>query len=140
MMPDMLLQAAALMRRSKTCLIGSIDCHGYPAIRAMLQPREMDAMKSVYFSTNSSSQHIAQYKENANASIYFYDCDVFQGLLLRGKMQVSTDQRLRDRLWRDGDNMYYKLGKSDPDYSVMTFTATNGRWYDNFTSVDFLLG
>ena len=130
-------KALRLMAACGTCLVGSIDANGYPAIRAMLHPREMDGMKNVFFSTNTSSSHVAEFQACDKAALYFYDPNLFQGLLLRGHMAVSTDQPLRDRLWRDGDNVYYQLGVTDPDYSIMLFTAENGRWYENFTSQDF---
>jgi general stress protein 26 len=40
-------------------------------------------------------------------------------------------------IWREGDTMYYKQGVTDPDYCVLRFTATRGRYYANFSSQDF---
>ena len=124
-------KALSLIGRSKTCVVGSIDANGFPAIRAMLQPRIQDGMNQLIFGTNTSSLHVGEYSSNPAATVYFYDPQLFQGLLLRGRMEVSTDQALRDSIWRDGDDIYYKLGPMDPDYCVMLFTADNGRWYEN---------
>lgn len=33
--------------------------------------------------------------------------------------------------------MYYKDGVIDPDYCVLKFTATKGKYYSNFRSEDF---
>jgi general stress protein 26 len=52
-------------------------------------------------------------------------------------MEVLQDQPTRDRIWRDGDEMYYPMGVTDPDYCVLKFTADNGRMYENFHSYDF---
>jgi general stress protein 26 len=57
--------------------------------------------------------------------------------MLKGTMAVLQDQPTRDRIWRDGDEMYYPLGITDPDYCVLKFTAANGRMYENFHSYDF---
>jgi general stress protein 26 len=57
--------------------------------------------------------------------------------MLRGTMEVLQDQPTKDRIWRDGDTMYYSLGVTDPDYCVLKFTAENGRMYENFKSYDF---
>jgi general stress protein 26 len=57
--------------------------------------------------------------------------------MLKGKMEVRQDQQTRDRIWRDGDEMYYPLGVTDPDYCVLKFTADNGRMYETFKSYDF---
>jgi general stress protein 26 len=80
---------------------------------------------------------VQQYLKNPKASIYFYDTRFFKGLMLRGTMEVLTDQPTKDRIWRDGDIMYYALGVTDPDYCVLKFTTANGRLYENFKSFDF---
>ncbi|MDR1757408.1 MAG: pyridoxamine 5'-phosphate oxidase, partial [Bacteroidales bacterium] len=41
---------------------------------------------------------------------------------------------------QDGDTMYYKGGVTDPDYCVLKFTATKGRFYCNFKHIDFEVG
>lgn len=43
----------------------------------------------------------------------------------------------KERIWQDGDTMYYKEGVTDPDYCVLKFTAVKGRYYSNFKSEDF---
>jgi general stress protein 26 len=40
-------------------------------------------------------------------------------------------------IWREGDTLYYKQGVTDPDYCVLRFTATHGRYYADFSSQDF---
>ena len=129
----------SLLVRSDTCLVTSIDEKGYPTVRAMLKPREITGMKTFAFGTNTSSRHVGHYQSVDKASLYFYDPQLFQGLLFRGRMETTSRQELRDGLWRDGDNVYYQLGPTDPDYCVMLFTADNGRWYENLHSLDFTI-
>ena len=136
---DIEIKALALMARSDICVVSSIDANGFPATRAMLNRRDYTGMKQIYFSTNTSSQHVMEYRDNPAASVYFHDPQLFQGLLLRGRMEVSTDQQLKNNLWRDGDNIYYQLGPTDPDYCVMLFTASNGRWYEDLGKHDFIV-
>jgi general stress protein 26 len=52
-------------------------------------------------------------------------------------MQVLKDAASKEMIWRDGDNVYYSLGVTDPDYCVLKFTAISGRYYANFKSEDF---
>lgn len=40
-------------------------------------------------------------------------------------------------IWKEGDEMYYPQGVSDPDYCVLKFTAHEGRYYSNFRSETF---
>ena len=57
--------------------------------------------------------------------------------MLRGTMTVLTDRKSKQMIWRDGDELYYKNGVTDPDYCVLLFTAQDGRYYHDFQSEDF---
>ena len=56
---------------------------------------------------------------------------------LVGAMEVLTDAKTKEMVWRDGDTQYYAGGVADPDYCVLKFTARKGRYYSNFKSEDF---
>ncbi len=129
--------ALSIIEKSRTSLIGSVDEDGFPNVKAMLRPRERDGLKTVFFSTNTSSMRVAQFLKNEKASLYFYDPDYFRGIMLKGSMEVITEQSIKERIWRDGDTMYYKKGVTDPDYCVLKFTATSGRLYGDFKSKTF---
>ena len=131
--------ALNLIESCKTVTIGSVDENGYPCIKAMLAPREIHGVKEIYFSTNTSSLRVSQFLKNSKASLYFYNEITFEGVQLSGEMTVITDQKMKDRIWRDGDTLYYKLGVTDPDYCVLHFKAKNGRFYSNFSSTDFVI-
>jgi general stress protein 26 len=74
---------------------------------------------------------VKQYRENPNASIYFYHKGIikYEGLMLLGKMEVLTDQNIKSELWRPGDRIFYKKGVTAPDYCVLKFSASKGRYY-----------
>lgn len=57
--------------------------------------------------------------------------------MLVGKMEVLTDQETKDKLWQKGDTLFYKGGKTDPDYCVLKFTAEKGRYYCDLKSESF---
>jgi general stress protein 26 len=134
---DFIKAGLSIVARSSKAIIASVDEDGFPNLKAMLKPRENDGLKVFYFTTNTSSMRVKQYLKNPKASIYFYDTRFFKGLMLKGTMEVLQDQPIRDRIWRDGDEMYYPLGVTDPDYCVLKFTAAIGRMYENFHSYDF---
>lgn len=123
--------------KQKTVYLGSIDHDGFPNIKAMLQPRKREGIKTFYFSTNTSSMRVSQYKENERACIYFCDRRFFRGVMLRGTMEVLTDQAIKEEMWQEGDTMYYPGGVSDPDYCILRFNALSGRYYSNFHSEEF---
>jgi general stress protein 26 len=134
---DLIKVGLKIVDSSKQTIIASVDGNGFPNLKAMLQPREHDGLKIFYFTTNTSSMRVKQYLNNPKASIYFYDGRLFLGLMLRGTMEVLQDQSTKERIWRDGDTMYYPSGVTDTDYCVLKFTTDNGRLYQNFTSTDF---
>ena len=125
--------------KQKVSFICSIDNEGYPNVKAMLKPRKMNGLTEFYFSTNTSSMRVKQYQNNPNASIYFYRKGLIKyvGIMLKGKMEVLTDQETKNMIWKKGDTMFYKKGVTDPDYCVLKFTATSGRYYCDLKTESF---
>jgi general stress protein 26 len=120
-------------------IISSIDKEGFPNTKAMLPPRKREGIKHIYFTTNTSSMRVSQYRENNRAAIYFFDKRFYRGVMLRGTMEILEDRESKEMIWRDGDEMYYPLGVTDPDYCVLKFTSIDGRYYSNFKSNNFVV-
>ena len=120
-------------------MIGSIDDKGCPNMKAMLKPRKRAGLKEFYFSTNTSSMRVSQYKANPKACIYFYHKGLirYTGVMLTGEMEVLTDQETKNMIWKKGDTMFYKKGVTDPDYCVLKFTAASGRYYCDLKTESF---
>ncbi|KAI4453936.1 serine hydroxymethyltransferase [Holotrichia oblita] len=132
------VKKAALITSSTSDKTGSIDENGFPNMKAMLMPRKMVGIKEFWFTTNTSSMRVAQYRKNPKACIYFYDKKfLYHGVMLTGIMEVLEDAASKEMIWKFGDTMYYKQGVTDPDYCVLKFTATAGRYYHAFKSEDF---
>ena len=127
--------------KQKVGFICSIDDENYPNVKAMLKPRKRIELKEFYFSTNTSSMRVNQYKNNSNASIYFYHKGLIKyvGVMLKGKMEVLTDQKTKNMIWKKGDTIFYKKGKTDPNYCVLKFTATSGRYYCDLKTENFYI-
>ena len=138
-MRDSVKTIGGIIDRSGTAMIGSVDGEGFPNMKAMLPPRKREGISEFYFTTNTSSMRVKQYLENPKASIYFYDKRFYRGVMLKGTMEVLTDSKSKEEIWREGDEIYYPLGVTDSDYCVLKFTAQSGRYYSNFRSEDFLV-
>ena len=113
--------------------------NGFPWTKAMLKPRKREGIKTFYFTTNTFSIRVAQYKANPKASIYFCDAKGFKGMMLRGTMEVLTDAASKEMIWHNGDEQYYPGGVTDPNYCVLKFTATDGRFYSDFYPRSFVI-
>ncbi len=126
-----------IIDKQTVAFLGSVDQDGFPNIKAMLQPRKREGICTFYFTTNTSSMRVAQFRKNDHACIYFCDRRFFKGVMLKGTVEVLTDPASKEMIWLPGDTMYYKEGVTDPDYCVLKFTAFSGRYYSAFKSEDF---
>ena len=126
------------IQKQKTAFIASVDEDGFPNMKAMFAPRKIEG-NCFYFSTNTSSMRVRQFRKNPKASIYFYQRGRFkyEGLMLAGTMEVLQDDKIRKEIWRMGDTLFYKEGVTDPDYCVLKFTAEKGRYYCDLKTVSF---
>ena len=129
----------SLIDKQSVALISSIDKDDFPNTKAMLPPRYREGISVFYFTTNTSSMRVSQYRKNPKACIYFCDKRFFRGVMLKGRMEVLEDTASKEMIWRDGDERYYPQGVTDPDYCVLKFTAESGRYYSNFKSETFLV-
>lgn len=129
-----------LIDKQSVSYISSVDEEGFPNTKAMLPPRKREGIRVFYFTTNTSSRRVAQYRKNPKACIYFCDRRFYRGVMLKGTMEVLEDTKTKEEIWREGGTQYYPEGVTDPDYCVLRFTAETGRFYSSFKSEDFPVG
>lgn len=128
-----------LIDKQKIAFIASIGDDGFPNMKAMLPPRKREGIKVFYFTTNTSSVRVAQFRKDPKASLYFYDKRFFRGVMLKAMAEVLEDHQSKEMIWQDGDAQYYSKGVTDPDYCVLRFTVQSARFYSNFKSENFEL-
>lgn len=122
-----------------TAFVASADEAGYSCMKAMLAPRVREGLRVFYFTTDTHSMRVAQYRRNSRAGIYCCDEERFVGVMLCGEMETLTDAASREAVWRDGDTEYDPLGVDDPDDCVLRFTARGGRTYAGCQSENFTI-
>ena len=125
-----------LRENAQVAYVGSVSEAGFPQIKGMLVI-EHDSMKVHYFSTNTSSRRVAQFRANPKACVYYVDDtkDQYRGALFTGTMEVCTDRETKEFLWREGDEIYYPKGIDDEDYCVYRFTAETVNYYYGLSNV-----
>lgn len=129
-----------LVRRSKVCILGSVDVNGYPNSKAMLRPRKILGVKTFYLPTSIKSEHVLQINSNPRVSLYFYKRWFgFKGVLLIGNAEIITDTDVKEMLWEKKDLKLFAAGATDPDYCALKFTCTNGRIFSNRDSQNFVV-
>ena len=118
----------ALRENSPIAYVCSINEEGYPQVKGMLV-LEFDSVEVQYFSTNTSSRRVGQFRKNPKASVYYCNEVDYKGALFTGTIEVCTDRKSRELLWRDGCEIYYPKGIDDEDYCVLKFTADTVNYY-----------
>ena len=134
-----LRQLERFVQKRRVAFLASVDEQGFPNLKAMLRPRRRQGLTTFYFSTNTSSLRVAQYRTNPKASLYFYRKGLlrYEGLMLTGLMEVLEDPAIKQALWLPGDKLFYSKGVTDPDYCVLRFTAQKGRYYCDLKTHSF---
>jgi general stress protein 26 len=127
-----------LMNSCKFAMVGSNGEDGFPNIKSMTKI-ETEGLNKIWFSTNTSSKRVAQFRANPKASVYFTDPDNWTGLMLVGNMEVLEDDGTKQRFWSAGCEVYYPLGVTDPDYCILCFTAKWGNYYKSLSNTTFEL-
>lgn len=117
-----------LVGRSLFADLAYLDEGGTPTVRRVFCTWHK-GLGTHLISTNTSSRHVGALLKDSRASLYFADGETFEGLCLAGTAQVCTDPAHKELLWHDGDEKYYPLGVTDPDYCVIEFRAEKGRYY-----------
>ena len=124
-------QIYEFIARQKTSLISSVDEEGYPATRALIQPVLIED-NDIYFATYTSSRKVRHYRNNPKACVYFYEKGRnFQGVEIKGTMEVCTDQAIKQRFWKPFFNRFYRKGVKDPDYCILKFTGFEAQWFSS---------
>ena len=125
-----------LVANSRDAMACSIDENGFPNAKTMFR-RENEGLHTFWFSSNTSAIRTGQWLHQPKACIYFVDAEDFHGLMLTGLMQVCTDNETKLRFWMEGDEQYYPLGPTDPDYCILRFTAEKGNYYHGLQKLLF---
>ena len=117
-----------LVNTSRDVIVCSIDDKGFPNAKAMFRAGN-DGVRTFWFSTNTSSIRTGHFMQRPQACIYFLDSAGIHGVMFTGQMKVHSDNETKAAFWKDGQEIYYPLGPTDPDYSILSFTAERGNYY-----------
>lgn len=119
-----------LVDLSNDAIVSSVDSNNFPNVKAMFIAKH-EGIHTFWFSTNVSSNRFEQWEKCPNTGMYFCDSQRIHGLMLLGQMDIFTDNKTKANFWHEGDEKYYPLGPTDPDYCIMRFTAKKGNYWEN---------
>ena len=123
-------EISALVEASRDAIACSVDALGSPCAKSMFKAKN-EGIKTIWFSSNMSAERTQQWMKNSAACLYFPDPAHIHGLMLSGRMKVCTDDETKLAFWKEGDEQYYPLGPTDPDYCILCFSAQSGNYWSN---------
>ena len=133
-------QAEHLYKKVNTFMLSCVSSDGYPVTKAVVPSKYRESLKELYFCTNTSSNFVAEIIKNPKSNVYFYSRKIiwFKGCLLKGNMEVVTDMSVKEKYWQSiFKNAYPQKSFTDPDFCVLRFIPTSGRFYADFKLADF---
>jgi len=133
---DAITQILKLVEESRTIMLGTNGENGFPNIKTMTNSKH-EGYNKFWFSTRTSSMRVSQLKNDNRACIYFIDERNHNGLMLVGTVEILQDIESRKMLWSEGLKVYFPLGIEDPNYSVLYFTAKQGKYFNGLSNITF---
>lgn len=103
---------------------GERGMHARPMAVADLRP-DADA----YFVTSVDSPKVAEIEREPNVLLTFQSSDRFAAV--SGRVTVSRDRALVERLWKEPWKVWFPKGKDDPSIAVLKLDAEQGEYWDN---------
>ena len=139
-----------LIENADGVYLTTIDLEGFPQTRVVFNLRNKEQFPDydhifkehnedfmLIFGTNTSSTKINHIKANPKVSAYFRK--EWEGLMLKGVIEIVTDINIKKMIWQEDWDQYYQLGVEDPDYTVLRLLPKYGRYYHQLKIDEFEL-
>lgn len=136
-MHPLMQKVEKLICKQQVAFLTSVDEYGFPNTKALLIPKKVAQLKGLYFRTNLDSEKVSHFKRSSKACVYIYDNETFENAMLKGLVEVLEDITHKELLWEAGDEVFYPLGVSDPNYCVLKFHFLTGRYNYKQESFNF---
>lgn len=125
----LLSEAREVLDRCEEVTIASINEDGYP------RPVPVSIMKTedwnkIWMSTGASSIKTLEFMANPKAGLSYSSNG--DSVVMRGFVEIVTDDSLRKEMWKDWMINHFPGGPTDPDYVLLKFTGIDATlWINN---------
>jgi len=129
-----------LHKKVNTFFLTCVGSDDYPLTKAVVPGKHRESLNELYFCTNTSSKFASEISKNPKSNVYFYSRKIiwFKGCMLKGDMEIVTDMGIKEKYWQNiYKDAYPQKSFTDPDFCVLKFTPSSGRFYADFTLADF---
>ena len=137
--------ALDVMGRADMVVLATMGGEPYPRMRALFNLREAKRFPSladyqrdkglaVFLGTNTSSTKVRETGAEPWVSVYYMIPSEFKGICLSGK--AFPDAEARAAIWVEGWELYYPLGRGDPDYTMLRVDPVRARGWNSMSAFD----
>ncbi|HRX16301.1 MAG TPA: pyridoxamine 5'-phosphate oxidase family protein [Spirochaetota bacterium] len=139
-------KALEIIASAPSAVLTTINSDGYPESRALLNLRNALQYPSLsktinqlgdgsilIFTTNTGSSKMSQIINDNRVSVYYCLSESFQGVWVSGDIELISDPLEKATFWQPGWEIYYPLGKFDPDYAILSLDPRRIRLYENLS-------
>src|SRR5215510_8088648 len=128
-----------LYKKVNTFILSCVGSDGYPLTKAVVPGKHRETIEEMYFCTNTSSNFVAEIRNNPKTSVYFYSRRlIWKGCFLKGKMEIVSENVLKEKYWQNKfKNAYPQKSYTDSDFCLIKFTPKTGRFYSWYKLEDF---
>ncbi len=84
---------------------------------------------TIYLVTGIHSPKVAEVEDNAIVTLTFQSPKRYASLC--GRVAVTQDKALIERMWKEAWKVWFPQGKTDPAISLLRFDAQDGEYWDN---------
>jgi len=137
-----------LIENADGVYLTTIDLEGFPQTRVVFNLRNREQFPDydnifmehkedfmLIFGTNTSSTKVNHIKANSNVCAYFRK--EWEGLMLKGVIEIVDDVDFKKMVWQEDWEKYYQYGVNDPDYAVLKLLPKHGRYYHQLKIDEF---
>ena len=89
----------------------------------------LDESMTVYLLTDMNSIKVQEIHANPHALLTFQSARQFA--TVSGELTVDADRSLIETLWKEIWKVWFPIGKSDPNITLLKFSPSEGEFWDN---------
>ena len=122
---------SGLIKGSETCGLITVNRSGQPRCRLMANTATR-VSDTFHLATALATNKVSEIKANPRVSLFYVSKDASYVCVI-GRAKVTTDAKLKAKLWRREWAAHFPGGKTDPSYVVIKVVASRVEYFDNGT-------
>jgi len=116
------------------CVLSLIDFDGYPTASTITVSKN-EGINWITLCTGLYRNSAKRIEKCNRASVCFYSNEPLYNITLVGKIEIITEQNVKNEMWYDGLKNHY-TGPEDKNYCVLKFITERYKLFIDFKEVE----